>query len=289
MCSNPMQIQSAKSRSHDRKNRTVPCGSCAACRTATLRGWLFRLGKELERSSNPLFVTLTYDEQHVPYAHLGYDYDKGTAYLYGRTLKKRDVQLFMKSLRKEHSNYSNEKLKYFAVGEYGTRTGRPHYHIVLLNLHSSHLIHRCWKRGHTLSLPLKAGGIQYVMKYVTKDPAKPSKWHVQKEFRLTSKGIGENYLTEAVRKYHLEDITRSYITLKGGARIPIPKYFKEKLYTPEARHQLSLHLESEATRKKAEKILAHSQKYAISLAEAETILELRQQGKKHKKRLSETL
>jgi len=59
------------------------------------------------------FVTLTYNEQHLPA---------------GDALHPADLQRFLKRLRK--SVYP-DKLRYFAVGEYGEQTNRPHYHLAL--------------------------------------------------------------------------------------------------------------------------------------------------------------
>lgn len=43
----------------------------------------------------------------------------------------RDAQLFMKRLRKFLSKYSNEKIKYYLVSEYGPAHFRPHFHVLL--------------------------------------------------------------------------------------------------------------------------------------------------------------
>jgi len=61
-----------------------------------------------------LFLTLTYNDEHLPE---------------GGTLVKRDLQLFMKRLRKEYG----EGIRFFACGEYGDRNLRPHYHLILFN------------------------------------------------------------------------------------------------------------------------------------------------------------
>ncbi|AXB22553.1 replication initiation protein [Lynx canadensis associated microvirus CLP 9413] len=47
------------------------------------------------------------------------------------TLAKRDFQLFMKRLRKA---FPDQKIRYFAAGEYGSETFRPHYHAILFGL-----------------------------------------------------------------------------------------------------------------------------------------------------------
>ena len=73
------------------KEMQVPCGKCPECVKAKYYSWLFRLDKELERSDNPLFVTLTLRDEHITWTNQG-----------NQTLCKRDLQLFFKKLRKKH-------------------------------------------------------------------------------------------------------------------------------------------------------------------------------------------
>ena len=124
----------------------------------------FSLDKELERSDNPLFVTLTLEEKNITWTNQG-----------NKTLCKRDLQLFFKRLRKLHEKiyptYS-KKIKYYAVGEYGSRTQRPHYHIILFNVLEPDMVHVAWGKGHTMSVPLQNGGTNYVLKYLQKPPQK---------------------------------------------------------------------------------------------------------------------
>ena len=51
-----------------------------------------------------------------------------------------------------------------------------------------------------------------------------------------SKGIGKNYLTRSMVKWHKKDLTnRVYVTLKGGEKVSLPRYYKEKIYTQHER------------------------------------------------------
>ena len=72
---------------------------------------------------------------------------------------------------KNLSTYS-KKIRYYAVGEYGSRTQRPHYHIILFNVLDADLVYVAWGQGHTMSVPLKNGGTNYVLKYLQKPPQK---------------------------------------------------------------------------------------------------------------------
>lgn len=97
----------------------VPCGKCLLCHDTYCGELASRVSADMEyfsRSSRPLFVTLTYDENHLPADGM---------------VSKRELQLFLKRLRK---NAGWDTLRYMYCGEYGSRHGRPHYHLMLWNL-----------------------------------------------------------------------------------------------------------------------------------------------------------
>lgn len=108
------------------KNRIlIPCGQCIDCRLQYSRQWANRLMLEKQTSSSAYFITLTYDNAHLPLV----SYGRSSANVAG-TLSKRDVQLFMKRLRKAMPDC---RLRYYLAGEYGSSNGRPHYHLILFN------------------------------------------------------------------------------------------------------------------------------------------------------------
>lgn len=92
----------------------VPCGQCLECRLQQTRVWADRCVLEAKQWEHNYFVTLTYDDYHIP--------PNGS-------LVKRDYQLFLKKLRKIFPGF-----RYLLSGEYGTQTLRPHYHLILFNL-----------------------------------------------------------------------------------------------------------------------------------------------------------
>ena len=73
----------------------IPCGKCLGCRLDYSRTWADRMMLELDHSKKAIFVTLTYNEEHVPVLEAD---DEGN--FFGYTLFKRDLQLFFKRLRK---------------------------------------------------------------------------------------------------------------------------------------------------------------------------------------------
>lgn len=209
---------------HTKDEIPVPCGKCPNCSARRISGWSFRLVKEGERSSSSFFITLTYDTDHVPITKKGF-----------KTLDKRDLQLFFKRLRKKHEG-ENIKIKYYAVGEYGGKRYRPHYHIILFNAKLEHVLNSWVKDGRYMGDyfvgTVEEASIGYVLKYISKTKKIPLHKNDDRlqEFCLMSKGMGANYLTKAMEKWHKADIgNRMYCNLKDGKKIAMPRYYKQKL------------------------------------------------------------
>lgn len=221
-CFNPFLVKRGKE-----EPLPVPCGKCPSCVKRKISQWSFRLMQQEKYSHDAYFITLTYDNNHVPITDRGY-----------LTLVKRDLQLFFKRLRKLNST----KISYYAVGEYGSKTQRPHYHIILFNCHIS-TVQTAWRfEGRDIGEchygDVNGASVGYTLKYISKG----RRFHDsdsddrQPEFALMSKRIGSQYLTDSMTKWHKSDINnRMYVQLKDGRRVAMPRYFKDKLYTEEER------------------------------------------------------
>lgn len=228
------------------KNTPVPCGKCVECKKRRVSSWVYRLEQEDKISSCSLFITLTYNTIKVPITDRGF-----------MTLKKKDLQDFMKRLRKRTSN----KLKYYAVGEYGTKTDRPHYHMILFNLENPDVIAEEWRNGDVHIGKVSGASIAYTTKYIDKEKRIP-KFEGDdrlKEFSLMSKGLGKNYLSEEKIKWHKEDINRNYVVREDGVKVALPRYYREKIYDEQERkkqnkkvEKLNLLKEKEMERKAKE-------------------------------------
>lgn len=92
----------------------LPCGQCIGCRLERSRQWAMRCVHEASLYKDNCFVTLTYDNDHIP--------EDGS-------LNTIDFQLFMKKLRKKYGN----GIRFFQCGEYGEKLRRPHHHALLFN------------------------------------------------------------------------------------------------------------------------------------------------------------
>ena len=95
------------------KKILLPCGKCQACLAKRTNEWALRCTHEAQQHDHNVFITLTYDDDHLPE-------DRG--------LHHEDFQKFMKRLRKARTG---QKIRYFMCGEYGGLNDRPHFHALL--------------------------------------------------------------------------------------------------------------------------------------------------------------
>lgn len=202
----------------------VPCGRCISCIESKRAGWSFRLNQELKDSITSTFLTLTYDENHLPKS--------------GK-LDKRDLQRYFKRVRK-----TTRKLRYYAVGEYGDENHRPHYHAIVFDADNSTLLYQ-WKdgegepKGRVSTDTVTEASIHYVTGYVGNkygklDPktGKQTKgWSVDdiRPFSIMSKGLGKRYIKYAT-KYHKSNFTTQTIK-EGGQKTNIPRYYRDKIFS----------------------------------------------------------
>lgn len=189
---------------------TADCGRCLNCLVKKQSALTFLAQKELldvyQSGRGASFVTLTYDDAHIPVNEDGLV-----------TLRKKDLQLWLKNMRRQ-MDYYNEKIpfRYIACGELGSEKDRPHYHIVLLGLtdvQAAKYTKKLWKNGLCDIGVLSAGGIRYVTKYMTK--ALPSKdikkmrkeLNIESPFVTHSIGIGKDWINRSLQKIVEDEFT----------------------------------------------------------------------------------
>ena len=227
----------------------VPCGQCIGCRLDYSRQWANRCMLESQYHAHTWFLTLTYDDEHI---HQN-DYliedtgEAGTSY----TLFPEDLTLFWKRLRKN----TGQKFRYYACGEYGDNTARPHYHAIVFgldipdlkiykktalgfNLYTSDTISKTWKNGYAIISESSWETCAYTARYVMKKRKGITadfyrQYNMVPEFVRMSRrpGIGLEYYNE-----HRDDIYETdeliFSTKKGGMKTRPPRYF-DKLYEQE--------------------------------------------------------
>lgn len=249
-CLSPITIREGKD-----DQVTVQCGKCPGCIKRRVSTWSFRLVKQGEVSTSALFVTLTYAPEHVPISVNGF-----------MTLNKVDLQNFFKRLRKHYTH----KLKYYACGEYGSDNWRPHYHIILFNADHAGVCEAWTKDGKPIGIVhfgnVEEASIGYTLKYITKE--KRVGLHArddrQPERAFMSKGLGLNYLTDAMIRWHNADLlNRCYGALKDGKKAPLARYYKDRIYDPEDLAFLNAHLNKLAQEEQEENPVTREQLYSM--------------------------
>lgn len=207
------------------QTNAVPCGKCPACYKRRVSQWSFRLMQEDKISFSSHFITLTYDTKNIPLTDRGY-----------MSLDIHNVQLFIKRLRKDRRN-NGRTIKYYMAGEYGGKTLRPHYHLIIFNCDIAS-IQECWAQGNIHYGTVSGASVGYTLKYLSKRGLIPQHKNDdrQPEFALMSKGLGKSYLTPAMVKWHGTDkANRMYCNLNDGQKIGMPRYYKNKLYNDSER------------------------------------------------------
>lgn len=211
------------------KQIPVPCGKCPPCKKRRVDQWVFRLKQEDKISLMSHFVTLTYSTDHVPISDNGF-----------MTLAKKDFQNFIKRLR----HLTNNNVKYYACGEYGTQNKRPHYHAIIFNIQAVQHYASAWCLNGVQLGKIDVGGVSgnsiaYTCKYMDKEKTIPlhSRDDRTKEFSLMSKGLGQNYLSPEIIKYHKENLDRLYLTTQDGNKIAMPKYYRQKIFSEDEKRK----------------------------------------------------
>lgn len=225
LCLHPITIRNpnwgtAKQTNDDMLYIKVPCGRCIACQNNRRSSWVLRNRYENLNSESSIFVTLTYDDENVPFTknqELTLDYE--------------DVKKFMKRLRKK---FPDSSLKYFLCGEYGSHTFRPHYHAIIYNLplldngkdfveYYNKILADTWGLGHVTSSVVTDARIGYITKYIIKsedDRKKYQETEIKRPKLLVSRGIGKGLETRiSPQSGTIRFFGRSYV---------VPRYVADK-------------------------------------------------------------
>ena len=208
----------------------LPCGKCLGCRTTVQNSWVHRCVHEAQRSPYNTFVTLTYDDDHLPHELIPYH-----------------VTAFLKRLRKATGRnpnvltQGNTGVRYLACGEYGDKTIRPHYHLNLFNcsfkdantyskkLQVSDTLDRIWGYGAAKLAPFTPATAGYVAGYITKHGHRDY-YGEQGEIleppfkrQSTKPAIGRRWIEQ-----YAEDVQHGYLIHEGQKKI-IPRYYSKIL------------------------------------------------------------
>lgn len=259
-------------KSEDGRSWPMPCGKCLACRIRRRSVWTIRMLHEIHKAERACFITLTYDEEHLPVR--GND-SRGI-------LVKSDLQNFFKRLRKA---LKDADLKYYACGEYGDSGGRPHYHAILFGVVVDETtLGEIWKMGRVDVGEATEASVRYVAGYVSKKlglsdynhPGRPA------PFQVSSQGIGMRWAEENM----LQVLLDGFLTFRGK-RLPVPRAYLKKyeVLFPEAMDGFSSRLAFASDLALTDKILEMAPEYGgrswIELTDAErenVLIQLHKRG-----------
>lgn len=247
---------------------SFPCGQCIGCRLEKSRQWAMRCMHEASLHDSNCFITLTYDDEHMPP---------------GGSLDPRAFVLFLKRLRQHlvreaealslemKRKVEPERFRYYHAAEYGDRTGRPHHHACLFGFDfrdktpwttrggfpvwRSSLLESLWTEGLSEIGSVTFESAAYVARYILKK--QNGRRYVQKAVgeaagvapQVVDRATGElrkfpEYATmsrrpaiglEWWRKYRQEVMSSDSVVVRGREMKP-PRYYDElfKQEDPEA-------------------------------------------------------
>lgn len=205
----------------------VPCGQCMGCRIDRSRMWTERIVHESQYWDSSCFVTLTFRDE-LSLAPRRWSLDKKV------------LQDFWKRLRYERGN---ERLRYYACGEYGDRFGAAHYHAIIFGGEACGecfccnsdarrrgrppddetfcgALVRAWPLGfvHVSGVGPECAG--YVAKYVTKFDTRDLGGRVE-PFSVMSQGLGARWCFD-----HWRELWKEVGYRRKGRIVSLPPYYQ---------------------------------------------------------------
>lgn len=215
----------------------LPCGKCPECQKDYYTSWATRGSRELARWDSSVFITLTYDDDHLPE---------------DKSLNKKHVQDFIKRLKKRFKSSKENPIRQSYCGEYGEKNKRAHYHVILYNcdfsdkqehyispeghqVFTSATLTELWPFGFSEFGYAQPQSIAYLYKYILKKKSRREKkiplvleidgitYDVQHEFIESSRnpGIGAHLRTS-------DSIKKGFLSV-NGVKKKLPKYYLEYL------------------------------------------------------------
>lgn len=232
-----------------RGNIPFGCGQCLPCRVNRRRQWMWRQFFESLSHNDNCFLTLTYRDEDLPRSC---------------SLDPSHLQLWLKRFR---LSVLPLRIRYFAVGEYGEESQRPHYHLSLFGVSpdtvaalassrnqwdSRRIVLPSWPYGEVFAAEFNELTAQYIAGYVVKKLTNAEDPHVQKilqgrhpEFARMSRrpGIGRHAMSVVASTLSssgyvdLSEDAPAFLQI-GKRKIPLGRYLLRALrealgFTPE--------------------------------------------------------
>lgn len=279
------------------KQIQLPCGTCILCRQEHARQWAVRITNEAQLHEQNCFITLTYDDEHLP-EFSSLSSNSKNKHPWQQPRDRKHTQKFIKRLRYYLADHYDQIIRYFLVGEYGDETNRPHYHACIFGhafiedriilrqtptmLWTNPVLQEAWGKGHVSVGALTFQTAQYTASYVTKKLASKKQYvrideHTgelvplvqPRAYMSLRPAIGRDWLD--LYGQHTYDHDR--VIVDGRPHKP-PKYYdqwlakldKAKLEkTKNTRKSKAVKLTEEETRARAQNARAHAKSKSKTL------------------------
>lgn len=215
----------------------VPCGCCRECLDNISRSWAFRILQEASLYDNNYFVTFTYNDENLPQDYM---LDESFFQDFNKALKTNLTRLGLDST-----------FRFYGVGEYGSKSARPHYHCIYFNLNlddlkfeyvdekghlhfSSKLMEKVHGKGFVDIAGVDVGSACYVARYCEKkrrlnksEKQTLLKKNIIPEFSRMSRrpGIGASAFDSMLKDFE-NGVTSHFIK---GSSFSLPLYYTKKI------------------------------------------------------------
>lgn len=248
------------------------CGKCLPCLKKRKQQWSYRLTEQMRDSFSAYFVTLTYDEENVPWSNYQMTANERDHKMFLKELKKWESPKYLKKYRDDISmeelnrkkqgiktteiylqedgniGQRRKKLEYYGVIEYGDITRRPHYHYILYNVVDIRNIEKAWQKGRIQVDECNVNTIDYVLKYMLKEPGEKVYEERCPEKSFVSKGMGRFALNgELVR--HIKTPQGNMVVNTRGHKVALPRYYRKKYLTDDEAKAKNLYIASSIEQK----------------------------------------
>lgn len=261
MCTNPIF--------HPVYKIFVPCKKCYACQSASRLAWTFRMLQESLIRPQSVFITLTYDNNNLPYD----DYSLSNKSYYKKkgvkdfaVLSKDHASQFLKDcqdvyrslygvkktvfyndkksgVKKKRNIITSPLLRYKLTAEYGDLDNRPHYHLILwfpsdyqnFNIDNIKKVVDCiWQYGNVDVQDTSFANMNYVSKHQTKEcQGNIYQKKVAPIFQKVSRyngGLGSNYMQYVENQGYTRN-SKITCVLPNSVKLPLPQFYRKKLFT----------------------------------------------------------
>lgn len=224
----------------------VPCGGCIGCRLDRSRQWGMRCDHESQLHEQNSFITLTYDDHHIPENASVSPYD------WNRFMRRLRKHLAPKTIRfYMGAEYGNKPLPGWITLDGNRPLGRPHYHAIIFGhqfddlveheqrngniSYTSETLAKIWGKGFVTVGEANYQSACYVARYCMKKmggevadthytrihPVTGELVKIEPEFaRMSNRpGIGKDWFLR-----YWKDFQKGYTT-KNGIRHAVPSYY----------------------------------------------------------------